>query len=75
MRLGELGSGVSWPKLPQPGNPALREDQVVVRAYEGSFIENNVRYVVPEKFSQVETSGLTATVPTDQPSVELNFDL
>ena len=48
--------------------------RVTVQAYTGSFIDVNVRYVVPERFARVETSGLTATVPDGEP-VTVNFAL
>ena len=52
------------------------EYRVAVRSYEGSFIEGNVRYLVPEKFFHSETSNLTATIPADTSGrLELNFDL
>ncbi len=52
------------------------EYRVAIRSYEGSFIEGNVRYLVPEQFFHTETSNLTATIPAGASGwLEKNFDL
>jgi hypothetical protein len=49
--------------------------QVAIRAYTGSFMEGNVRYLVPKRFSSPHGSGLTAQVPENEGDVYLEFNL
>jgi hypothetical protein len=50
---------------------------VSILSFEGSMMEpETVKYLVPKKYSDTRTSGLTATVPVDQSgTLELNFDI
>jgi hypothetical protein len=50
---------------------------VSILSYEGSMMEpEKVKYIVPKKYADTRTSGLTATIPQDQSgSLELNFDI
>ena len=53
------------------------EYAVSVLSYEGSMMEKEkIKYLVPKKYSDTLTSGLTATVPNDQSgTLEVNFDI
>ena len=76
--IGMISSGGRFELKSHAGRMGIEpgEYRVAIRAYEGSFIENNVRYVVPERFARTETSGLTTTVPTDTAgTLKLNYDL
>jgi hypothetical protein len=52
------------------------EYEVGVHAFEGSFLEGNVVYIVPVRFANAHTSGLRTVVPdaTDEP-LRINFAL
>lgn len=39
--------------------------RVSIAAAEGSFENDDVRHLIPERFMQLETSGLSAVVPAD----------
>lgn len=41
--------------------------RVSIAAAEGSFENEDVRHLIPERFMRLETSGLTAEVPADLP--------
>jgi hypothetical protein len=51
--------------------------RVSVLCYEGSMAEpETVRYIVPQEFSDAETSGLVAEIPESRSRpLELNFDI
>lgn len=50
------------------------EYKVAIRSYTGSFMENNVVYIVPEKYFRPETSGLTASIPQGaRATLEIDF--
>jgi hypothetical protein len=48
-----------------------------ILSYEGSMMEpEKVKYIVPKKYADTRSSGLTATVPDDHSgTLELNFDI
>ena len=76
--IGQLAADGAYELKSHGGRSGLQpgEYQVVIQAYEGSFIENNVRYLVPKQFAHVETSGLSATIPAGAADdMEFNYNL
>jgi hypothetical protein len=48
---------------------------VTIQSYTGSHLEGNVKYLVPQRYTDPQKSGLTLDVPADKSSLEKNFDL
>lgn len=76
--VGAIKSDGSFELQSLPGKKGVQPGEylVSVNSYTGSFIDNDVVYIVPKKFSESATSGLSIKLPTDAgQSIEKNFDL
>lgn len=49
--------------------------QVTIQSYTGSHLDGDVKYLIPQKYANVETSGLQLEVPANARKFEKNFDL
>ncbi len=62
--------------FPQRTGAQAGEYRVSVLAYTGSLLDRTVHYLVPKRYSNPQTSGLTATVPVNADGlVQLDFHL
>lgn len=76
--VGAIKSDGSYELQALPGKKGVQPGEylVSVNSYTGSFIDNDVVYIVPKKFAEPATSGLSVKLPADgDKSVEKNFDL
>jgi hypothetical protein len=74
---GGIKSDGSFEMQSLPGKKGVQPGEylVAINSYTGSFIEGDVVYIVPKRFSEASSSGLTVTLPKEENSVEKNFDL
>ena len=65
--LGYLSSEGTYRLMSHGGRPGILPGtyRVSIAAMEGSFENENVRHLIPERFMRLETSGLSAEVPAD----------
>lgn len=76
--VGNLGSDGRYTLRSLPNREGIEPGEyvVTVQSYTGSHLDGSVEYLVPEIYTSVETSGLTATVGTDEGSrIERDFSL
>ncbi len=48
---------------------------VTIQSYTGSHLEGNVKYLVPQKYTDAEKSGLVLEVPADSKRLKQDFPL
>ena len=75
--LGYLSSEGTYRLMSGGGRPGILPGtyRVSIAAMEGSFENENVRHLIPERFMRLETSGLSAEVPSKSRAATFDFSL